>query len=254
MKASDNRVFAVRYISGNDNAEKYVGSISDYQDGGFADPVLMSEDEAQNLVLSLNKYVREHEPEESVEAFERDEWGFAIEEIDIPVLTEDDEDDEPSSAGLDRKNRSTAYVAGRVIAIIEHYASHKFGALTLSNMFGHPLAVASAFVRYVDKNDKYFAELDGLAHLPRTMSGMEQSGAWMGYYHQKQAYEQTTPRTIAETLKMARDKQQMTLQMLSDKTGINISNLSKIERGESDLKVGTLQTICKALGLRIRIE
>jgi len=248
------RIYAVRYISGNDNAEKYVGSISDYQDGGFADPVLMSEDEAQNLVLALNKYVREHEPEESVEAFNRDEWGFAIEEIDIPVLTDEDEDDEPSSAGLDRNNRLTHYVAGRVIAIIEHYASHKFGALTLTNMFAHPLAVASAFVRYVDKDDPYFVELDGLAHLPKSMCGLEQSGAWIGYYQQKQEYERVTPHTIAETLKIARDKQRMTLQMLSDKTGINISNLSKIEKGEVSPRVDTLLNICKALGLTIEIK
>lgn len=60
--------------------------------------------------------------------------------------------------------------------------------------------------------------------------------------------------TIAETLRMHREAKDITLTQLSERTGINISNLSKIERGETDLKVGTLQTICKALGLRIKIE
>lgn len=256
MKATDNKVYAVRYIDGNDSAEKYVGCIMDYKDGGFADPVLMSEAEAEALVNELGRYVHEHETELSVEAFDRHDWGFSVEEIDIPVLEEDDDDDyeEHASAGLDRKNRSTAYVAGRVIAIIEHYASHKFGALTLSSMFRNPLQFASAFVKYVDADDQYFKECDGLAHLPRVMHGLEQSGAWMGYYHQKQEYERATPRTLSDTLKSARDRLGMTLKDVERKTGINVSTLSRIEREEVSPTFDTLTRICEALGLTITID
>jgi len=46
----------------------------------------------------------------------------------------------------------------------------------------------------------------------------------------------------------------MTLRQLSEQTGVNISNLSRIERGEVSPTLETLQTICKALGLTLRID
>lgn len=60
--------------------------------------------------------------------------------------------------------------------------------------------------------------------------------------------------TIAGRIKAAREAQGMTLRQLSEQTGVNISNLSRIERGEVSPTLETLQTICKALGLTLRIE
>lgn len=93
--------FAIRYISGNDS-DKYVGSISDYQDGGFADPVLMSEDEAQKLYDDLTAYVEaerigenDEDNEQAHAAFAKGEWGFSIEEMPMP----DYDDEEAISFG-----------------------------------------------------------------------------------------------------------------------------------------------------------
>ena len=59
---------------------------------------------------------------------------------------------------------------------------------------------------------------------------------------------------IPETLRETREYKQMTLKDLSDATGINMSNLSLIERGRVSPTIDTLQTICKALGLRIEVK
>lgn len=60
--------------------------------------------------------------------------------------------------------------------------------------------------------------------------------------------------TIADRIKAAREAQGITLRQLSEQTCVNISNLSRIERGEVSPTLETLQTICKALGLTLRIE
>lgn len=60
--------------------------------------------------------------------------------------------------------------------------------------------------------------------------------------------------TIADKLKGAREKKGMTLRELSELTGINTSNISRIERGEVSPYLDTLQTLCKALGLKLTIS
>lgn len=52
----------------------------------------------------------------------------------------------------------------------------------------------------------------------------------------------------------ARKTQGITISQLSEKTGINPSNLSRIERGEVYPNLQTLATICDALGLTIEIK
>ena len=252
--------FCVRYISGN-NSDNYVGSIQDYREGGVADPVLMTEDEARTLHNDLMLYVEseyignnDEDNEQAHYAYRKGEWGFVVEELDLPVISEEEEEPEYANTGLDRSVRAMPYVVGRMIAITEHYAVSKFGALTLSNMFTHPRYYIDAFRRYIDKEDMYYNELKDIELPVVIKSPVEQGQIWIGYYHQKSAYEHTHGMTIAERLKSAREKQGMTLQALSQSTCINISNLSKIESGKVDPKLSTVQTICKALGLTLRIE
>lgn len=86
-------------------------------------------------------------------------------------------------------DESTLYVTGRMIAIIEHYAAHKFGPNTLTNMFVHPAYGAQVFLRYVDTSDEYYKELADV-ELPVTVIGSVDEGKMMtGYYHQKAAYD-----------------------------------------------------------------
>lgn len=81
--------YAVVYYP-NGNESKYVGSISDYQDGGVADPVLMSKSEADELMADLTEYVKNEyigkndaDNEQAHYAFEQGQWGFDIEEFDL---------------------------------------------------------------------------------------------------------------------------------------------------------------------------
>lgn len=84
--------YAVNYYP-NGNESKYVGSISDYQDGGVADPVLMSKAEAEELMADLTEYVKNEyigksdaDNEQAHYAFEHGKWGFDIEEFDYVKL------------------------------------------------------------------------------------------------------------------------------------------------------------------------
>ena len=69
---------------------KYVGSLSDYKAGEFsADPILMSEDEANELLYELDKYVRKEEfadwtdRDTALQSYFNSEWGFSIEDFDF---------------------------------------------------------------------------------------------------------------------------------------------------------------------------
>ena len=79
--------FAVAYYPDHD-VEKYVGSLQDYQDGGVAAPILMSEKNANELMSTLNEYVKtetigknEAENRAAHNAYERGDWGFNIVEF-----------------------------------------------------------------------------------------------------------------------------------------------------------------------------
>lgn len=85
------KTFAVVYNGGNDQ-EKYVGSVSDYISGEMSiDPILMSEEEANELLKELDSYVRNEEyigktdedNEQAHWAYEKGEWGFGIEDFDF---------------------------------------------------------------------------------------------------------------------------------------------------------------------------
>jgi len=81
--------FAVVYNGGNDQ-EKFVGSLMDYKAGEFsADPILMSEEEANELLEELDNYVRneeyigdsDNENDAAHWNYEHGRWGFQVEEL-----------------------------------------------------------------------------------------------------------------------------------------------------------------------------
>jgi len=83
--------YAVIYNGGNDES-KYIGCLDDYKCGEFsADPILMSEDDANELMKDLDNYVRNEEyigktdedNEQAHWAYDNHEWGFQVEEFDI---------------------------------------------------------------------------------------------------------------------------------------------------------------------------
>jgi hypothetical protein len=90
------RTFAVVYNGGN-SEDRYVGSLSDYISGEMSiDPILMSEEDANELLKELDDYVRNEEyigktdedNEQAHWAYEKHEWGFYVEDLSF-----DDEED-----------------------------------------------------------------------------------------------------------------------------------------------------------------
>lgn len=84
--------YAVVYFN-EQGQDKYVGSLMDYKSGEFsADPILMSEEEANELLSDLNDYVRnkEFKDDENADvalyAFEHGRWGFYVEDLDFDYL------------------------------------------------------------------------------------------------------------------------------------------------------------------------
>lgn len=82
--------YAVAFYNGI--TSKYVGSLSDYKYCEYsADPILMSEDEANELLKELDNYVRNEEylgdtdedNEQAHWSYEKGEWGFNIEDFDF---------------------------------------------------------------------------------------------------------------------------------------------------------------------------
>jgi hypothetical protein len=114
--------YAVVYNSGSES--KYVGSLSDYKCGEFsADPILMSEEDANELLYELDKYVRKEEfadctdRDAALHSYYNSEWGFNVEELDIdnleymgalvnyggdPLLIEDEEDAASLAKAIER--------------------------------------------------------------------------------------------------------------------------------------------------------
>ena len=71
--------------NGDDANDRYVGSVSDYQAGGFPDPIRMTKEEADELLQELDNYVRNEEDfgsdenrEQALWTYDKNEWGFCI--------------------------------------------------------------------------------------------------------------------------------------------------------------------------------
>ena len=93
---------------------------------------------------------------------------------------------------LDRNNKETYYMIGRLIAITEHYAKPKFGPGTLTKMFDYPRDFIGAFNRYVDKSDVYLQDVADVNLPLRVAEGIDKGKMWIGYYQQKAAYDDNT--------------------------------------------------------------
>ena len=155
---------------------------------------------------------------------------------------------------LDRDNRQTYYVVGRMIAIAEHYAGNKFGQLSLSNMFTNPAPCIDIWRRYIDTNDEYYQELADFPLPVTTENEVVKSQAWVGYYHQKAAYgpdnEQERKR-IGRRIADLRKEQNLTQAQLADRCGLQQAHIARVELGKYSVGLDTLAQIAKALGMTI---
>lgn len=156
---------------------------------------------------------------------------------------------------LDRTCKDVPYMTGRLIAITAHYAEKHFGPNTLGEMMKFPRRYIEAFWHYVDRNDPEIAEID-VAPPVAMPTAAEQSQAWVGYYHQRAAYDadKTGERQrIGQRIAELRKEKGLTQQDIAERTGIQRNHISRIEAGKYSVGFDTLQSIAEALGGRIDI-
>ena len=154
---------------------------------------------------------------------------------------------------LDRTCKDVPYMTGRLIAITARYAEKHFGPNTLGEMMKYPRRYIEAFWHYVDRNDPELAEID-IAPPVSMPTAAEQSQAWVGYYHQRAAYDtdKTSERQrIGRRIAELRKEQNMTQAQLADRCGIAQAHIARIETGRYSVGLDTLTQIATSLGRSI---
>jgi DNA-binding XRE family transcriptional regulator len=140
-------------------------------------------------------------------------------------------------------------MTGRLIAITAHYAEKHFGPNTLGEMMKFPRRYIEAFWHYVDAGDPELAEIDMTPPVSRPTAA-EQSQAWVGYYHQRAAYDtdKTSERQrIGRRIAELRKEQNMTQAQLAERCGIAQAHIASIETGRYSVGLDTLAQIATAL-------
>lgn len=154
---------------------------------------------------------------------------------------------------LDRENKSLPYITGRAIAIIENHARKHFGPNTLATMFNTPECSINVFMRYVPSDDSGWAEVAGTP-FPKHLIPVDQSQAWVGYYHQKAELEKQEVRMkIGTQLAEARERQGYSIRELAEKCGVNYVTISKIENGKFNVGLDVIARIANVLGLEVEL-
>ena len=59
---------------------------------------------------------------------------------------------------------------------------------------------------------------------------------------------------VFEILKKRRKKLRLTQKKLAERVGLSAQHISRIERGELDIKLSTLMALCRELGLEISFK
>jgi hypothetical protein len=193
-------------------------------------------------------------------AFSSEDAGCTIEKImhtsDIPSCMESDNHygnfiwkkerniKKSTDTHLDRYNRDIPYITGRMIAITEHYAGHKFGPGTLTSMFMHPSECVDIFRRYIDYSDEYYQELYDIRLPVTTKNEIEKSQMWVGYYHQKSAYNSMfLKKDIRGRIMTKLDELGMTQRWLAEQIGITPQELNGFLRGRQAISLPKLERI-----------
>lgn len=154
---------------------------------------------------------------------------------------------------LDRECKDIPYLTGRLIAITAHYAEKHFGPNTLGEMIKFPRRYIEAFWHYVDRNDPELSEID-VAPPVSLPTAAEQSQAWVGYYHQRAAYDtdKTSERQrIGRRIAEIRKEQNLTQVQLAERCGVAQAHIARIETGRYSVGLDTLAQIAAAMGMSV---
>lgn len=151
---------------------------------------------------------------------------------------------------LDKNNKDIAYIAGRMLAIVEYYAHGKFGPNTLSNGFSHPTSVVNTFGKYIDTNDVFFEELKHIDLPVTTKNEIDKSRMWIGYYHQKAAYSDIlSKKDIRERIKWAMSYYNMKQKSLAEAVGVTPQYINNFLNNRQPISLTKLEKIFIILGL-----
>lgn len=151
---------------------------------------------------------------------------------------------------LDRNNKEISYLTGRMIAILEHYASDDFGPNTLDNLFTHPLNGLSVFEKYVDREDVYYRELKQVDFPVTVHKATEKGVMWIGFYHQKSEYNSAfIKKSIRERIICRLKELKMTQKSVAEKAGITPQELNAYIKGRQAISLDKLELLFRILGI-----
>ena len=154
---------------------------------------------------------------------------------------------------LDRENKALPYLTGRAIAIVEYHAQSHFGPNTLATMFSSPEYPINVFMRYVPSDDSDWAEVAGTP-FPKHLIPVEQSQAWVGYYHQKaELGRQEVRQKIGTQISEVRERKGYSIRELAEKCGVSYVTISKIENGKFNVGLDVIARIASVLGLEVEL-
>ena len=153
-------------------------------------------------------------------------------------------------------NKDLPYLVGRAIAIVEHYGGKKFGPRTKITMFENPAYPISVFAKYVPSDDVYWRELCEMeVEFPGNLIPVQQSQAWIGYYHQKAKYgdDPATRVNVGEQIANLRKKKGLPQEEVAERSGVIRTTISKVEQGRFNVGIDVIGRIAEALDAEVRI-
>lgn len=152
------------------------------------------------------------------------------------------------------------YVTGRIVAIVEANCNvpPTFSALVADDgskllyWLKEALREAKDNTELVELADIFYAHEREI--LQRISTNEVAGRYWVGYYHQKSRMaNQSARRKIGALIKEARAEQGLAIRDLAEKSGVDKSQISRIEAGRANVTIDTINSLAVALGLKITI-
>lgn len=153
------------------------------------------------------------------------------------------------------------YITGRIVAIVEHICDdvpQGFAALVGEDGYKLQYWLREALKREANSEltelaDIYYANENSIA--PNMRTAVIASPYTVGYCHQRSRLANQASRlAIGTRIKEARAEKGLTIRDLAEKSGIDKTQISRIEGGRANATIDTLNALAQTLGLRISID
>lgn len=168
---------------------------------------------------------------------------------------------------MNNENDTRAYELGRLTAVIEdvvtnHDPTHR--AYNFANIAREPLRIAQVLPVAMGiisrcnlgRHDEMIAEITShIDAFPHQFLPAEYGDFTIGYYTQKNEFAVKGKRTeIANKIVELRERNNMTQEKLSDKSGVSLRTVKNIEAGAFGARLDVLERILRALNATIDIR